>query len=103
MERLTENWFSRTLIILVISCLVAWCMYYLEFTDWATAIDATPIDNNAGREGQRPAQALLYILPFIKEVVLIGVPLALTVLTKKLYLSGQRLISARKPAGTESV
>ena len=82
MKQLGEFWLSRSLIVLVFSIVVGWLMFHLELSDLAGEINKSMIQSESG--GQ-PPQVLRYILPLVKEFVFIGVPLALTLLLRRLY------------------
>lgn len=81
MTVLKKNWKSRTLWISAISIIVSLIMMTLTFTDWAEAMrigGELAIQGNEGIDPEREMPAvLMYIVPFIKEFVLIGVPMLL--------------------------
>lgn len=76
MKFLKKNWKSRSTIIVFISLLVGLLMIALEQTQFASDINATGYHHGGEGEG-RPniPSAVLFILPFVKALVLIGVPL----------------------------
>lgn len=77
MKHLKKHWQKRTFIVLLITVLVGWAMIALELTSWAAAINQAGYSH--GEEGERKIPAILMlVLPFVKELVLIGVPLLLT-------------------------
>ncbi|MCM2680312.1 hypothetical protein [Echinimonas agarilytica] len=85
MKYLKQSWQRRTLIVMCISVLVSVCMIALENTQWADHINQ--VGYSHGAEEQGPAEGgkrnmpsyMMYILPFVKEIVLIGVPLLITI------------------------
>lgn len=81
MKYLKEHWQSRTFILLLISIVLAVLMISLELTDWAQHINQVGYSHGGEEGGKRNIpQIMRYILPFVKELILIGVPLALTLL-----------------------
>jgi hypothetical protein len=78
MKFLKKNWKSRSTIVVFISLLVGLLMIALEQTQFASDINATGYHHGGDGEGEgRPniPSAVLFILPFVKALVLIGVPL----------------------------
>ena len=88
MKYLQYNWKSRVFVILIISIIASTVMVALELTDWAEQINQQGYSHGSDSEGDKEraniAPALMYILPFVKEIVLIGVPMLLTLLILKL-------------------
>ena len=85
MKHLKQQWKTRTSIVLVVSVLVSLLLVSLELTDWAAQINQQGYSHGAA-EGEKPkiAAILMYILPFVKELILIGVPMLLTLGIAKL-------------------
>jgi hypothetical protein len=85
MKHLKQQWKTRTSIVLVVSVLVSLLLVSLELTDWAAQINQQGYSHGAA-EGEKPkiAHILMYILPFVKELILIGVPMLLTLEIAKL-------------------
>jgi len=86
MKHLKQQWKTRTSIVLIVSVLVSLILVTLERTDWAIQINLQGYSHGAP-EGEKPniAPILMYILPFVKELVLIGVPMLLTLGIIKLF------------------
>ncbi|ASM49007.1 hypothetical protein PESP_a0809 [Pseudoalteromonas espejiana DSM 9414] len=85
MKHLKQQWQSRTSIVLIVSLLVSLLLVSLELTDWAAQINQQGYTHGAP-DGEKPniAPVLMYILPFVKELILIGVPMLLTLGIAKL-------------------
>lgn len=85
MKHLKQQWKTRTSIVLVISVLVSLLLVSLELTDWAAQINQQGYTHGAA-DGKKPniTPVLMYILPFVKELILIGVPMLLTLGIAKL-------------------
>ena len=85
MKHLKQQWKTRTSIVLVVSVLVSLLLVSLELTDWAAQINQQGYSHGAA-EGEKPriTPILMYILPFVKELILIGVPMLLTLGIAKL-------------------
>jgi len=81
MKYLQYHWKSRTFVVLAISIVVSTLLISLELTDWAAQINQQGYSH--GSEGEGIPSVLRYILPFAKELVLIGVPLLLSLLLMK--------------------
>lgn len=77
MKHLQVNWKSRVIITLTISILVSILIASLELTSWAEQINQQGFSHGDGEKPNIPA-ILIYILPFFKEIFLIGIPLLLT-------------------------
>ncbi|NDV91318.1 hypothetical protein GTH32_09020 [Alteromonas sp. 345S023] len=76
MKFLKKDWKSRSTIIVAISLLVGVLMITVDQTQFASEINA--MGYHHGGEGKPDIPAVvLFILPFIKALVLIGVPLIL--------------------------
>ncbi|MEM5507420.1 hypothetical protein WNY98_00930 [Pseudoalteromonas sp. AS71] len=86
MKYLKQQWKTRTSIVLIVSVLVSLILVALERTDWAMQINLQGYSHGSA-EGEKPniAPILMYILPFVKELVLIGVPMLLTLGIAKLF------------------
>ncbi len=85
MKHLKQQWKTRTSIVFVVSVLVSLLLVSLELTDWAAQINQQGYSHGAA-EGEKPkiASILMYILPFVKELILIGVPMLLALGIAKL-------------------
>ena len=85
MKHLKQQWKTRTSIVLIVSVLVSLIFVTLERTDWAMQINLQGYSHGSA-EGEKPniAPVLMYILPFVKELILIGVPMLLTLGVAKL-------------------
>lgn len=86
MKYLQHRWQSRLLMVMLVSLLVSALLVTLELTGWAEQINQQGYSHGDGDGGERsiPA-ALMYILPFVKEFILIGVPMLLTLLWIKVF------------------
>ncbi|MCF2949458.1 hypothetical protein L0668_15165 [Paraglaciecola aquimarina] len=94
MKYLQYRWKSRLLMVLLVSILISLLFITLEQTSWAEQInlqgythgenEGSTQGNNSGGKPNFPSY-LMYILPFVKELILIGVPLLLTLLVTKLF------------------
>ena len=83
MKFLNKNWKSRSAIIIVVSVLTGLLMMTLEHTQFASNINASGWHH--GGEGKPDIPGIvLFILPFIKALVLIGVPLLLARVVAKI-------------------
>tara|TARA_B110000046_G_C12838602_1_gene332600 strand:+ start:19 stop:312 length:294 start_codon:yes stop_codon:yes gene_type:complete len=93
MKHLKQQWQSRTSIVLIVSVLVSLLLVCLELTDWAAQINQQGYTHGAA-DGEKPkiAPVLMYILPFVKELILIGVPMLLTLGIIKLFGLIKRLV-----------
>jgi len=85
MKHLKQQWKTRTSIVLIVSVLVSLILVTLERTDWAMQINLQGYSHGSP-EGEKPniAPILMYILPFVKELILIGVPMLFTLGVAKL-------------------
>jgi hypothetical protein len=75
---------------MTVSILVSILLIVLEQTDWAAEINQQGYShgkNEGGQEGEQRnfPSYLMYILPFVKELILIGVPMALVIYIAKLF------------------
>ena len=85
MKYLQYHWKSRTCVVLLISVVISMLLISLELTDWAAQINQQGYSHGGeGGEGNKIPSFLRYVLPFVKELVLIGGPLLLTLLVLKL-------------------
>lgn len=84
MKHLKKRWRLRLTLVFVVSVLVSALLVLLEMTDWAVQINKVGYSHGDG-EGKNPPAVLMYILPFIKEIILIGVPMTLSLLIMKLF------------------
>lgn len=79
MKYLQKHWQSRTTIVLITSIIIGILLATLDLTTWAEQINQQGYSHGAGEEGARKIPAIMrYILPFVKEFILIGVPLLIT-------------------------
>lgn len=98
MKHLTLQWKSRTSIVLVVSLLLSLLLVTLELTDWAREINHQGYSHGSPDAGKpNIAPILMYILPFVKEIILIGLPLLLTLGVMKLLGLIKRLVKGTKP------
>jgi hypothetical protein len=87
MSILTQSWKQRTSWLVLVSLLVGLLLTLLTFTDWAEGmriVDAASASQPPEGDRDMPA-ALMIIAPFIKEFVLIGIPLAMSLAIGKFY------------------
>ncbi|MCL1046406.1 hypothetical protein L2737_13900 [Shewanella electrodiphila] len=84
----------RLLIVVGISLLVSLLLILLELTPWAEQINLQGYSHGDGEKRDIPSY-MRYILPFVKELILIGVPMLLTVSVMKLYGFLKRLIKPK--------
>lgn len=88
MKYLQKHWQSRTAIVLIVSTIVGLLLTSLELTAWAEKINHQGYSHDAGEEVARNIPTVMrYILPFVKEIILVGLPLLITLgwlkITKK--------------------
>lgn len=84
MKHLAYRWKSRFVIILVVSIIISALLILLDLTEWATQINEQGFTHEA-EKGKNIPSALMYILPFIKEIILICVPMFLSLLVIKAF------------------
>jgi len=101
MKHLQINWKSRTVIILVVSIVISVLMIALELTSWAEQMNQQGHQPHGDGKGKGDMPSILrYILPFVKEILLIGVPLFITLGLMKLTRLLKRIIGAKsRPIG----
>ncbi|KPV90529.1 hypothetical protein AN395_03123 [Pseudoalteromonas sp. P1-30] len=93
MKHLKQQWKTRTSIVLVVSVLVSLLLVSLELTDWAAQINQQGYSHGTAEcEKPKIAPILMYILPFVKELILIGVPMLLTLGIAKLLGLIKRMV-----------
>lgn len=102
MKYLQYRWKSRLAVVMIISILVSVLLIFLEQTDWAAEINQQGYSHGESEEGQEGDQRsfpsyLMYILPFIKELILIGVPMALVIYIAKLFGWLKQRFSKKSP------
>ncbi|REG82902.1 hypothetical protein [Marinomonas pollencensis] len=87
MKYLAVNWKLRVTIIFLVSICISSLLIALDQTGWAAQINQQGFSH--GEEGGKPnfPVILIYILPFIKEIVLMGVPMLLALLVMKVSSS----------------
>ena len=90
MKFVKKNWQSRSAIIVCISLVVGLLMITLEQTPYASDINAAGYQHGGEGKPDIPA-VVLFILPFVKALVLIGVPL----LIARLLANILRLVSRK--------
>ncbi|MEH6713065.1 MAG: hypothetical protein V7733_17775 [Paraglaciecola polaris] len=85
MKYLQYQWKTRLVVVLLISIGVSILLMGLDVTPWAQQINLRGYSHGADEgEGPNIPSFLLYVLPFVKELILIGIPLLLTLLWLKL-------------------
>lgn len=84
MKYLSYRWQPRTLILLAISIVISLLLISLELTEWAQHVNQTGYSHGDGEDKRNIPVFIMYILPFVKEIVLIGVPLLLTLIYLKI-------------------
>lgn len=84
MKYLQYQWKPRSVIVLVVSIVMGVSMVLLELTDWANQINEQGFSHGDG-EGPDIPSVLKYVLPFIKEIILIGVPMSISLLIMKIF------------------
>ncbi|WP_191602415.1 hypothetical protein [Marinomonas algicola] len=77
MKHLQYRWKSRLSFALFVSIVLSILMVTLELTPWAEQINHEGYSHGDEEEPSIPS-VMIYILPFVKEIVLIGVPMLLT-------------------------
>jgi len=83
MKYLKTQWKFRLFVVLLLSTLLSIALVSLELTSWATQINQQGYSHSDGN--RKVAPILMYILPFVKELVLVGIPLIITLLYLKLF------------------
>ncbi|GHB77421.1 hypothetical protein GCM10008107_28670 [Psychrosphaera saromensis] len=97
MKYLKNSWQSRTFTVLLVSIVVSVLLVTLEQTQWAEQINQQGYSHSGGGDGQRNISTILmYVLPFVKEFILIGIPLGLALLVMKLITGLKFLVSRNK-------
>jgi hypothetical protein len=96
MKYLQVQWKVRLTVVLVVSFAVSLLITSVEMTDWAAQINQEGYSH--GEEGGAPgaASALRYVLPLVKEIILIGVPLGISLLVMNIFGRIKRSAKARK-------
>jgi len=99
MKHLKINWKSRATLLLVVSIIISLLMILLELTSWAEQLNQQgnlphgDAHGHGGGKGKGEMPSILrYILPFVKEIVLIGVPLFITLGLMKLTALCKRML-----------
>lgn len=82
MSILTQNWIQRTSWLLLISLGVAGFLALLTFTNWAESMRIVEVAllSQPSESEREMAAGIRFIAPFIKEIILIGIPLAISLL-----------------------
>ncbi|WP_341205821.1 hypothetical protein [uncultured Psychrosphaera sp.] len=96
MKYLQYRWKQRLLIVLLVSITMSILMMGLELTDWAVNINQTGYSHGDNDTKPNIPPILMYVLPFIKEIILIGVPLFLTLIWIKIVNKIKRMSSHNK-------
>lgn len=93
MTVLAKDWKFRMLIILLVLAVTSLLSTLLTFTTWAEEVRMASTvlveQGSQQEEVQTIPKLLMFIVPFIKEAILIGVPLFLALLAGKLYARGK--------------
>ncbi|WP_413699555.1 hypothetical protein ACLKMH_19245 [Psychromonas sp. KJ10-10] len=89
MKYLAHQWKFRFTLILLISIMLSVLLVQLDLTLWAEQINQQGFSHGV-EEGKKMPSALKYILPFVKEIVLICVPMFITLLLMKFWASLKR-------------
>lgn len=86
MHELSKNWKIRSFIISLIILITCVLFYLLDSSDWANAMRLDVMENNDNIErdkdrgdGSFVASILGFLASFLKEFVLIGVPMAIAI------------------------
>ncbi|MEL0614274.1 hypothetical protein [Marinomonas arenicola] len=97
MKYVSYHWKSRFTIILLVSLAVAGLLATLDLTSWAEQINQQGYTHGGDGEGKpNIPTVLMYVLPFVKELVLIGVPMLLALLVMTLSAAVKRKRHKRK-------
>ncbi|WP_440874188.1 hypothetical protein [Thalassotalea sp. PLHSN55] len=85
MKYLKVHWRQRVFLLSLVSVSISLLMISLELTDWAQQINELGFSHGDNENnGKSIPSAMRYILPFVKELVLIGVPMGLALLWLKI-------------------
>ncbi|MDB1124706.1 hypothetical protein [Vibrio algarum] len=95
MKYLQYQWKSRLAVVLAVSVVISVGMVMLDMTDWATQINQQGYSHGEG-DGPDVPSALMYILPFVKEIVLIGVPMSISLLLMRIFGRKKRSSKVRR-------
>ncbi|MGJ8694072.1 MAG: hypothetical protein ACSHW0_16510 [Thalassotalea sp.] len=96
MKYFQYHWQSRLLIALLVSCTISALLLTLALTSWAVQINQLGYSHGEN-DGERAIPAvLMYILPFVKELILIGMPLLLTLLWLKYLIKSKAFLSLKQ-------
>ncbi len=95
MKYLQYQWKSRLGVVLIVSIVISAAMMMLEMTDFARQINLQGYSHGEGDGPSGPA-ALMFILPFVKEIILIGVPMSLALLVMKIFGGKKRSSRMRR-------
>ena len=89
MTVLAKDWKFRMFIILLVLVVTSLLSTSLTFTTWAEEVRMASTvlveQSSQQEEVQTIPKLLMFVVPFIKEAILIGVPLLLGLLVGKLY------------------
>lgn len=84
----SRYWLSRTIWIVAVSLVVSILLSLIGLMPWADNIRAAAgsmVIVASPDAGEPSASLAMYILPFVKEIVLIGLPMALAIGLGRLY------------------
>ncbi|MCJ2376313.1 hypothetical protein LNL84_05635 [Vibrio sp. ZSDZ34] len=95
MKYLKYHWKPRLSVVMTLSIIISALMVMLEMTDFANQINQQGFSHGDGDGPSGPA-ALMFILPFVKEIILIGVPMLLALLVMKTLGRKKRNTRVRK-------
>ena len=90
MDHLFENWLPRVSVLLIATLVLSFAMMFLHDTAWAESIREVITAEAAMGEGEAPPGRqmpvyLIYVLPAIKVLVMMGVPMLLCLSALKLH------------------
>ncbi|MCI2228863.1 DUF4405 domain-containing protein [Polaribacter sp. MSW13] len=69
---------TALLVLISISAVLSFGIWFIGFTDWAENINSNSIQNQTADSEQLPKQWLIYVLPLVKVSVLLCIPAVLT-------------------------
>ncbi|GIU52589.1 MULTISPECIES: hypothetical protein [Shewanella] len=95
MKHLNYRLKPRLTVALAISVVISLMLILLELTPWAEQINLQGYSHGNGEKPDIPSY-MRFILPFVKELILIGVPMLLTVFVMKFYGFLKSLYKAKR-------